>query len=194
MELASSVVFGLLLGFSLTIPPGPMNALIASRATRSLRAGIVTGFGAMSADLILGVLVYGLHTVVDLAAFVRVVYGIGAVVMGYLGYRVLTAPPPSEAEAETTGLRVYSQALGIGLSNPFQIVWWLTAGLAFAYLGGLPLFAALFAAVLAWVLAFPYAVHLGTRRRPGLARAVALASGVILVGFAAYFVYLAVWT
>jgi threonine/homoserine/homoserine lactone efflux protein len=167
-----------------------MNALIASRAAVTLRAGIVTGFGAMSADLVLGALVYGLRSVVDLGSVVRYVYLVGAVVMAYLGYRILTSPPTPVA-AEPAGLRTYSQALGVGLSNPFQIVWWLTAGLAFAYLGGLVLYAALFAAVLVWVLVFPYAIHLGTRRRPSVARAVLYASGGILLAFAVYFAYLA---
>jgi threonine/homoserine/homoserine lactone efflux protein len=168
-----------------------MNALIASRAAVSLRAGIVTGFGAMSADLVLGALVYALRSVVDLGSFVRYVYVVGAVVMAYLGYRLLTAPP-SPATAEPAGLRTYSQALGIGLSNPFQIVWWLTAGLAFAYLGGLVLYVALFAAVLLWVLIFPYAIHVGTRRHPSVARAVLFASAGILLAFALYFAYLAI--
>jgi threonine/homoserine/homoserine lactone efflux protein len=189
-EFADSLLFGLALGFSLSIPPGPMNALIASRAARSLREGIITGFGAMSADLVLGGLIYALRSELDLTSVVRYVYIVGAAVMAYLGYRVLTAPAAPTA-GESAGLRTYSQALGIGLSNPFQIVWWLTAGLAFAYLGGLPLYVALFAAVLVWVLVFPTAIHVGTRRRPGLARAVVLASGVILIGFAAYFAYLA---
>ncbi len=188
--LADLVLFGLVLGFSLTIPPGPMNALIASRAARSLRAGIVTGFGAMSADLILGGLVFALRSAVDLAAIVRYVYIVGAAVMLYLGYRVLRGSREVPTE-ETAGLRTYSQALAIGLSNPFQIVWWLTAGLAFAYLGGAPLFVALFAAVLVWVLGFPYAIHLGSRQRPRVARAIALVSGAALIAFAAYFVYLA---
>jgi len=167
-----------------------MNALIASRSTLSLRAGIVTGFGAMSADLVLGALVYALRSLVDLASVVRYVYVIGAVVMACLGYRLLTAAPVPPT-TEPAGLRTYSQALGVGLSNPFQIVWWLTAGLAFAYLGGLLLYVALFAAVLVWVLVFPYAIHLGTRERPSVARGVVYASGAILLGFAAYFAYLA---
>jgi threonine/homoserine/homoserine lactone efflux protein len=168
-----------------------MNALIASRSAISLRAGIVTGCGAMSADLILGALVYALRSLVDLGSVVRYVYVVGAVVMAFLGYRLLTAPP-TPATAEPGGLRTYSQALAVGLSNPFQIVWWLTAGLAFAYLGGLVLYVALFAAVLVWVVVFPYAIHVGTRERPSVARAVVYASGAILVAFAVYFAYLAV--
>ena len=168
-----------------------MNALIASQAVRSLRAGIVTGLGAMSADLVLGGLVYVLRSEIDLGAIVRAVYALGAVVMVVLGLRVLRAAregpaPPSGA------IRTYSQGVAVGLSNPFQIVWWLTAGLAFAYIGGLVLFAGLFAAVLVWVLAFPYALRKGTERRPDVGRAVIYVSSALMFAFAVYFVLLAI--
>jgi threonine/homoserine/homoserine lactone efflux protein len=182
--------FGLLLGFSLTIPPGPMNAFIASQSVRSFREGVVAGFGAMSADMVLGLLVFALHSEVDLSGELRAVYLVGAAVMVYLGTGLLrrgSAPPPPE----TAGARTYAKALGLGLSNPFQIAWWLTAGLAFAYLGGWVLFVALFGAIAVWIVAFPWVVHTGTARRPKLARFVVVASGVILFAFAAYFVYLA---
>jgi len=182
--------FGLLLGFSLTIPPGPMNALIASLSVRSWRAGFVTGLGAGSADLVLGGLVYGLRSTVDLAAYLRIIYVLGAVVIAYVGYRLWVhradpAPPVEDS------VRTFSQALGVGVSNPVQIAWWLTAGLAFAYLGGLVLFGGIFAAILVWIVVFPTALHHGSRRYPALRTAVTAVSCAMLVGFAAYFVYLA---
>ena len=190
MEFAFSLLFGLALGFTLTIPPGPMNALIAFQSVRSLRGGIITGVGAMSADLVLGVLVYAVHAVLDLGAVLRWVYLVGAVVMTVFGVRILLrvgAPePPSRS-----GIRTYTQAVLVGVSNPFQIAWWLTAGLAFAYLGGLVLFVGLFAAIAIWVVAFPYALHLGTRRHPEVARAVVYVSVALMLAFAAYFVLLA---
>jgi threonine/homoserine/homoserine lactone efflux protein len=190
MDVAYAIVFGLALGFSLTIPPGPMNALIAAQAVRSLRAGIITGLGAMSADLVLAILVYGLRSEIALGPVVRWVYLIGAGVMTFLAIRLLRQPARPEVTPESEA-RTYSQGVLVGLSNPFQIVWWLTAGLAFAYLGGLVLFVALFAAVAIWVVSFPYALHVGTRRRPDVARAVVYVSGAILLAFAIYFVVLA---
>ena len=183
--------FGLLLGFSLTIPPGPMNAFIASQSIRSFRGGVAAGCGAMSADLVLGVIVYGLHASVDLASEIRWIYLLGAGVMVYLGLGLLrgsSAPPVPE----TRGLRTYTKALGLGVSNPFQIIWWLTVGLAFAYLGGALLFVGLFAAIAVWITLFPWAVHRGTEHRPDVARAVLLVSGALIFVFAAYFVLLAV--
>ncbi len=190
MQLGFAFVFGLALGFSLTIPPGPMNALIAAQAVRSLRSGVITGFGAMSADLVLAVVVYALRSEVDLGSVVREVYIVGAVAMVFFGLRILrrTSAPPEATEA---GLRTYSQAVLLGVSNPFQIVWWLTAGLAFAYFGGVVLFVGLFVAVAVWVVSFPYALRLGTRGRPGVERAVAYVSAGLLFAFAAYFLVLA---
>lgn len=182
--------FGLALGFSLTIPPGPMNAFMAFQSVRATRYGITAGLGAMSADLFLGIVVYGLHATFDLSADLRWVYLLGAAVLIFLGIGLVrrkdVAPPET-----TPGLRTYTKALALGVSNPFQIVWWLTVGLAFAYLGGWVLFVGLFGAIAVWVVLFPWAVHLGTERRPGVARAVVLISAVLIFGFAAYFLFLA---
>jgi threonine/homoserine/homoserine lactone efflux protein len=167
-----------------------MNALIAAQSVRSLRGGIITGLGAMSADLILAVLVYALRSEIPFGALVRYIYLVGAAVMVFLAIRLFLRQR-SDDLAPSSEARTYSQGVVVGLSNPFQIVWWLTAGLAFAYLGGILLFVALFAAVAVWIIAFPYALHFGTRQRPRVAQAVVYVSSAILIAFAVYFVVLA---
>jgi threonine/homoserine/homoserine lactone efflux protein len=179
------LLFGVALGFSLVVPPGPMNAWIASAAARSFRAGFVTGLGAMSADGVLGAAVYALEREVDLHGIVRGIYAVGAAVMAYLGFRLFRAAPGDEADLGDE--RRFVRAVLIGLSNPFQLVWWLTAGVAFAYLGGIALLAGLFGAIAVWIVAFPLAIGTGIRRRPELARAVQLGSGAILIAFSVYF-------
>jgi len=42
-------LLGALLGCSLAVPPGPMNALIAAWSLKSFRHGFAVGAGAMSA-------------------------------------------------------------------------------------------------------------------------------------------------
>ena len=190
MNVAYEVLLGLVLGFSLTIPPGPMNALIASCSVRSFRRGVFTGLGAMSADAILGVIVFVLSSVVDFHSVEREIYVLGTVVMGYFGIRLLLARG-RPAAAEIGDARTYSTGLGVGLSNPFQILWWLTAGLAFAYLGGLTLFAGLFGAIAVWIVAFPWALRRGAERSASFEELVTVVSAAIMVAFAAYFAYLA---
>jgi threonine/homoserine/homoserine lactone efflux protein len=63
----------------------------------------------------------------------------------------------------------------------------VTAGLAFAYVGGAALFFGLFAAIAIWVVVFPYALTEGARRDPRVPRVVSVASAALLAGFAAYF-------
>lgn len=191
MSVAYELVLGLALGFSLTVPPGPMNALIAARSTSSFRRGFLTGLGAMSADVVLGTVVYLLQRSVDLSSVVRYVYVVGCAVMLFLGYRLIHGRPAVPVN-ESSELSVYSSALSIGLSNPFQILWWFTAGIAFAYLGGLVLLAGLFGAVAIWIVAFPYSLHVGLRDHPKAQQVVAWVSGAILLAFAIYFAVLAV--
>ena len=190
MDLFATVGLGLALGFSLTVPPGPMNALIAAASARSYRAGFVVGLGAMSSDAIVAGVVLTLSALVDLRGIVRPVDALGAVALGYFGARLLAQREGTDPRPESDGRR-YSTAVVVGLSNPFQILWWLTAGLAAARLGGPVLFAGLFAAVLAWISLFPYVVQTGAQDRPRVARGIVVGSAGIMFAFAGYFALLA---
>jgi len=182
------LAFGVVLGFSLVVPPGPMNAWIAAASARSFRGGFVTGLGAMSADALLGAVVYLLARAVDLAGVVRFVYLVGAGVMGYLGVRLVRSSVLDGGDLPVE--RRYLRALAVGLSNPFQVVWWLTAGVAFAYLGGIVLLLGLFGAIGVWIVGFPWAIHAGARTDARVAEGIRLASAGILIAFAVYFVVL----
>jgi threonine/homoserine/homoserine lactone efflux protein len=57
----ASLFSGLLLGYSLAVPPGPMNALIAAWSLRSFHHGFAVGAGAMSADSLLMLLTLTLY-------------------------------------------------------------------------------------------------------------------------------------
>lgn len=190
MTPGSDLLLGLLLGASLAVPPGPMNAWIAAASARSYHAGVATGLAALSADAILAVGVYAVNRAVDLRGVLVVLYALGAVVLVAFSWRLLVrrgSPRPPAAD-----LRTFSQALVLGLSNPFQVLWWLTAGIAFAYLGGAVLLVGLFGAIAVWIVSFPRMVRAGTRRSPRIERVVVVTSAVALSGFAAYFAALAV--
>ncbi|MCI4365002.1 MAG: LysE family transporter [Thermoplasmata archaeon] len=182
---------GAALGFSLVIPPGPMNVLIANRSMRSLRAGITTGLGAMAADGVLGTIVYAVHATIQLGAWVRWIEGAGALVLSGMVYRLLRERPAAES-VPSSDVRVFTVGLIVGVTNPFQIIWWVTAGLAFAYVGGAVLFVGLFAAIGVWVVVFPALLTVGARTDPRIPRVVSIVSAVVLGGFAAYFALVAV--
>lgn len=144
----------------------------------------------MSADAVLGVLVFLLRSFVNLTVGIRVIYLAGAAVMA--SYAVLPIRSRGRPQAPTASRkRVYGQALLLGIGNPFQILWWLTAGLAFAFLGGVLLFVGLFSAIAIWIVVFPAAVHRGVQARPRLESTIVAVAAALLLGFTAYFLYLA---
>ena len=180
----NAALFGFGLALSLAGPPGPMNALIASASTHGPWKGVSTGLGAVTVDAVFLVVVALLHGYVP--GWVKVpVSLLGGVLLIWLGYRAYGSKgqgPPSAAEG-------YVSAVGLGLTNPYQLGWWLTAGLSMiAFLG---YFSAVgfFAGLLAWVTAFPYAIwKLSSLYAERMLTAIRYASVVGLVGFGLFFI------
>ncbi len=190
MDLVASILLGIGLGLSLAAPPGPMTAFITSLSVDSWKGGFLAGMGALTADGVLAGIVFVLSSSIDLGAYVRYVYLLGAVVMVGFGILIFRSQE-NAAPVGRPGWQVYLQGFGLGLSNPFQILWWLTAGLAFAYAGGAPLFAGLFGAIVVYVLCFSYLIQRGVGRYPAARRWVVFGSAVLIFAFAGYFVFLA---
>ncbi|MFB6470239.1 MAG: LysE family translocator [Vulcanisaeta sp. AZ3] len=180
------LLLGMAFGFLLAVPPGPMNALIAAESTRSPMHGTSTGLGAMSADLILMVLTYFFSRV--LGYYARYLYFMGFAVMVYLAISILkyTFSPRERGNARSPILN-YFMGISMGLTNPYQIFWWLTAGLSFMNIFGVFSVVGLFLAILIWVIIFPYAVYLGRVRGGSKVEfLVRLISALGIIAFAVY--------
>ena len=179
-------VLGMVFGFLLAVPPGPMNALIAAEATRSPMHGTSVGLGAMSADGILMVITYLFSRV--LGHYVYYLYFVGFGVMAYLAVSILRSTfSPRNSGGKRSPFLNYVMGISMGLTNPYQIFWWLTAGLSFMSIFGIFSIAGLFLAILIWVFTFPYAVYLG--KVYGGSRvdfAIKLVSAIGILAFAVY--------
>lgn len=197
-----SLVVGGALAFSLVAPPGPMNALIADEtAARGWFAGFRSGLGAFASDTVFcalalsgAVTVAGSPTVRSVAAMV------GGVFMFYLAYDALR-----DARARTpTESRGFTKALVLGLTNPYQIGWWLTAGVALVQpspvevagetvvVGGVTVLVGFFAGILVWITAFPALLVRAGDRLEGFEKGVSYVSAAVLSVFGVAFVYYAV--
>jgi len=183
-----SFLFGLALGFSLTVPPGPMNSLIVARSSMSWERGVITGLGAMSADMLIGTVVFLLRETIHLRALLPFIYVAGGLVMMLFSISLISG---REEKQTMNSAGAYIGALLLGASNPFQIIWWLTAGLAFAYLGGAVLFTGLFSAIAIWVIALPTGVSRGMKAGMRLGDLIDRLLGLSLLAFALYFLYMA---
>jgi threonine/homoserine/homoserine lactone efflux protein len=128
---------GLLLGFSIAAPVGPIGVLCIRRTMAHGRlSGLLTGLGAATADAAYGsVAAFGLTA----AASLLVGQGhwlrpAGAALLAYLGLRTFVARPATEvpATAASGNAHAYLTSLGLTLTNPMTI---LSFGAAYTGLG-----------------------------------------------------------
>jgi threonine/homoserine/homoserine lactone efflux protein len=215
LDTVTTLLAGVVFGLALAAPPGPMNAVIAEESIlRGWRAGFVAGLGAMLADAAFFVLsLFGAVAVVSRYPQLRAaMVGVGGVLMLYFAYGaardVGATLAPEDAVGDGKGFR---KALVLALTNPYQILFWLTvgvgllrpgridvlgrtpyvgdtlAGLLVVRTGSPALLAGLFAGILVWITGFPAVLVAGRRRTDRATPVVAGASAVVLAGFGVAF-------
>lgn len=153
LNLLYAIVVGIGLGLSLAAPPGPMNALMARESTKSRWHGTAVGAGAMTADAVLLVITFFFSKVIP-KFIINYFYLAGAIILLYMAYGTL------KAKVKQSSMHAnYFLGLGIGISNPFQIAWWLTAGLFLITNISIGSIVGLFIGILIWIFSFPYLIH-----------------------------------
>jgi threonine/homoserine/homoserine lactone efflux protein len=118
---------GLVLGFSIAAPVGPIGVLCIRRTLAGGRAsGLVSGLGAASADAIYGsVAAFGLTIISSVLVDQRFWLGLlGGAFLAYLGVRTLLAAPPQQpASVQPHGLvGAYTSTFFLTLTNPMTIL------------------------------------------------------------------------
>jgi threonine/homoserine/homoserine lactone efflux protein len=188
------VLRGSLLGFSIAAVLGPIGVLCIRRTLAGgFRIGFLSGLGAATADAAYAsVAAFGLSALeavlVDQRLWLRL---IGDVFLVYLGVRTVRSAPAERAAARisTAGLlAAFASTLALTLSNPMTILSFvgIFAGLGFGVGGGALLVSGVFAGSAAWWLLLASVVTLlRTRLTPRVFRIVNVASGVLILGFAA---------
>jgi threonine/homoserine/homoserine lactone efflux protein len=216
VSLGAGVVFGL----ALAAPPGPMNAVIAEESVlRGWVAGFRAGLGAMSADATFFVLsLFGVVAFVEQFPTVRgVMVGVGGLLMLYFAYgaasevgETFTPSAAAETDGGETGAG-FRKAFLLAIANPYQILFWLTIGVALLesgqfdvlartpYVGGdlagvlvvetgsPALVVGFFLGILVWITGFPAALVTAERRADSFAPVVTALSALVLVGFGLLF-------
>ena len=188
---------GLLIGFSIAAPVGPIGVLCLRRSLAEGRAtGFVVGLGAASGDAIYGFLAaFGLTFVtgflVDQQQWIRL---IGGLFLCYLGIKTLVSPVAVSAGATMDGgLRgAYLSTLVLTLTNPMTILAFtaIFAGLGISmgdqrnYISGATLVTGVFSgSALWWLLLSQGAGLLRRRLKPSGLRWINWISGLIILGF-----------
>lgn len=182
---------GVILGVSLAGPPGPVTAIMVNRAAESVLKGAFVGFGAMSADFILMILTFLFRARLNLTPYDPYIFLLGSFFFILLAYLIFRSK-----ENEQHGRKYnsgYLAGLSIGLVNPMQIGWWLTAGLGFYDKFGLLPFYFLFAGIVFWVFFLSLIVYkFSNRYGSAVNTGVKIFSIVSLTAFGFYFLYLGI--
>jgi threonine/homoserine/homoserine lactone efflux protein len=217
----ASALAGVVFGLALAAPPGPMNAVIAEESVvRGWLSGVTAGLGAMSADAVFCALTLaGVVGIVERAPTVRgAMVGVGGLLMLYFAYGAamdaseadgfLGEALDGDADEESRGFR---KAFALALTNPYQILFWLSAGVGMLQAGELDVLArtpyvggqlegllvvqtgspamlvGFFAGIALWITAFPGTLVAVGRRVDRFAAAVAWGSAGVLVVFGVVF-------
>jgi threonine/homoserine/homoserine lactone efflux protein len=123
----SFMLKGLLIGFSIAAPVGPIGVLCIRRTlTEGRTTGLVSGLGAATADAIYGCIAgFGLAFISDFLVSQQVwLQIIGGLFLCYLGLKTLLAKPSEKAAlAKGKGLlSAYASTFFLTLTNPMTIL------------------------------------------------------------------------
>ena len=189
-------------GLVAAVPIGPVNIEIIRRGLRTgFREPFALGMGAVTADCIYLVLVcLGVSRVAEYAAVRIALYTVGFATLGTLGVLALrgvsriTDVPRGQGDSRRAGslLRVYGLGMAM-MANPQQVAVWLAlSSLVLGEASANPMAYVWFALSVpagctSWVIFISTVLHFGRRYvTVPVLRAVNIAAGVVLCGFAFY--------
>lgn len=219
LDTLTTLFAGIVFGLALAAPPGPMNAIIAEESVvRGWTAGVRAGLGAAAADFVFFLLAAlgAVAFVAKLPLLKASMVFVGGLLMLYFAYGAAADARSTFTAADDAGeSKGFQKAFVLALTNPYQVLFWLTVGVgllepgtvdALSYAsdalagvfvirtGSPALLVGLFGGVGVWVTGFPTALTAARRRVDQLAPVVAYGSAAVLAGFGVYFVYDAVTT
>lgn len=187
---------GVALGVSIAAPPGPVIALAANHVvSRSWLSGWLVTLGATVADAIFFALTfYGFVRFVS-PAVRSVLFVLGGLLMLYLAFSTVrnarnpkaTSSLPRSSRWSPPGRSPFLLGLFMGLTNPFQLGWWIAIGAGMVADFGSGIAAGFFLGILSWTIIFTGIVHSGVTRYERLAPVIAYSSAVIMIGFGLWF-------
>jgi threonine/homoserine/homoserine lactone efflux protein len=170
------ILKGLILGWSIAWPPGPINSEMIRRGlTRGFWPAYAVGLGACSGDFLWALAVtLGAGALANVPGVTTVLGVISLILLVTLAFTFFrhairgmrgTLPPPARLDSSRAG---YLLGIGMALSSPWNIAFWLAvvgqqAGVALGFLSSLVLATSVVIGAATWGLFLCTAVRLGAR-------------------------------
>ena len=188
---------GLVIGFSIAAPVGPIGLLCIRRSLLDgVMAGLATGLGAATADAAYGGIAgFGLTAISNVLVRERVWFQLfGGIFLCFLGFQTLTSKPAAQTlEVRATGLvPAYASTLVLTLANPMTILSFAAVFAGFGlgstaeegYSAAFRLIAGVFTGSALWWLLLSSGVGLiRTKVGPSMLRWTNWLSGALILGF-----------
>lgn len=197
----SSFLQGFLLGTGAAVPIGPINILIMNRALKSYALAVVTGFGALSADLCyILLLTLGFGVFLEDSFILKMLGFFGSAFLIYIAYGLYVSKYDVLIEAEkdisrSDLLKAYTSGYLLTLLNPYTIAFWTSVSVfvvskdeyRFLIIFGM------ITAILSWITIMPYIIHRTKHRlSQSFYSKVSLIAAFILFGFGVYLLYVTI--
>lgn len=190
----SLLLKGLIIGFSIAAPVGPIGVLCIHRTLAEGRAsGLVSGIGAATADAIYGCIAgFGLAFVSSILIGQQVwIRFIGGIFLFYLGFKTFQTKPLEQAVSEGGNSLVgaYASTFFLTLMNPITVLAFtaIFAGLGLigvSYVSAAVLVMGVFIGSALWWVILSYGVSvLRTKFNPHGLQWVNRISGITIAGF-----------
>lgn len=190
---------GIILGFSIAAPVGPIGVLCIRRTLAyGVPVGFASGFGAATADAVFGIIAgCGLTLISDFLIAQRFALSLlGGLFLGYLGVKTFFSQPSTQA-ASANGQSIigaYGSTFFLTLTNPMTILSYtaIFAGMgvvntASNYTAALALAGGFFTGAALWFLSLSTAVGMvRTKVNDRILGWVNKISGVIILAFAIF--------
>ena len=193
------MVQGLVIGFSIAAPVGPVGILCIQRTLlRGRKNGFVSGLGAATADAIYGSIAgFGLTFISNaLLAWQFWLRLLGGAFLCYLGVKAIVSKPKEQVKgaSEASLVKDYSSTFFLAITNPIAILYFAAifstlAGTAitdYSY-SGLFVSGVFLGSLLWWLIlsgATGFFIHKFDAKKLRLANVV---SGITIMGFGIYF-------
>ncbi len=191
---------GILIGFAIAAPVGPIGILCIRRTLSGRYAlGLFTGFGAGLADTFYGAVAgFGLASISDFITYYDFYLRLfGGLLVAWIGFSIFRAHPGAmtqDSKVEGSLFNAFTSAFFLTLSNPITL---LVFAAAFAAIGVKPvddslsqaslLVAGVFVGATTWWLSLSTAVHLMHHKLTETQFLwINRSSGIMLLGFSIY--------
>jgi threonine/homoserine/homoserine lactone efflux protein len=193
----SMLLKGIIIGFSIAAPVGPIGLLVIRRTLAyGFLAGIFSGLGASVADAVYaGIAGFGVTYISDLLLSFRVwLTIIGSCFLVMIGYRIMQSPPMThDGPVSSKGLiNSFISTFFLTLTNPLTIIVFMAVFAAFAditldYLSALLLISGVFIGATAWWLFLSgFIALIRTKITPKILGYINKAAGALIIAFAIY--------